>query len=115
MRLETCLVLSPTPPPRGHGEAISIYYFIGLILVPFCTYLRGSTMSLPSSPSVLQELALPDSSSHDFPKRLCDLLYGDAYTKYVADLKDGDAMELVEYLDKVRHQTVLLHSPPKPA
>jgi hypothetical protein len=54
-----------------------------------------------STSPVLQEFSRLDRSSQDFPKRFCDLLYGDEYTQCVPDLQDNDPMWLVEYLDQV--------------
>jgi hypothetical protein len=62
-----------------------------------------------STSPILQEFSCLDRSSQDFPKKLCDLLYGDEYTQCVPDLQDNDPIWLVEYLDQVwRH--ISLHT-----
>jgi hypothetical protein len=68
----------------------------------------------PSSP-VLKRFARLDGSSQDFPKRLCDLLCGDDYTKRVPGLQGDDLMWLVEYLDQLLHRITLLRPSSEPA
>ena len=71
-------------------------------------------MSSPSS-LALQQFHQLDKSSPDFPDKLCNVLYGEEYTKCVLILQGDDLMWLVDYLDKVRRRVNFPYSPLKPA
>ena len=71
-------------------------------------------MSSPSSPASQQFHQL-DKSSPDFPDKLCNVLYGEEYTKCVLILQGDELVWLVDYLDKVRRRVSFPYSPLKPA
>ena len=59
-------------------------------------------MPIPNSPA-LQTLYHLDGSSPEFHDRFSDTLYGEEYQRCVPDLRDGDLLWLVDYLDEVCH------------
>jgi hypothetical protein len=69
-------------------------------------------MSSPSLPA-LQQLRRLDKSSSGYHKQLRDLLDGEEYKQCVPKLQGEDSAWLVDYLDKVRRQITLPHSPLK--
>ena len=71
-------------------------------------------MSSPSSLALLQLRHL-DKSSPDFHDQLCNVLYGEEYTKRVSDLQSDDSVWLVGYLDKVCRRIIFPHSPSQSA
>ena len=71
-------------------------------------------MSSPSS-LALQQFHQLDKSSPDFPDKLCNVLYGEEYTKCVLILQGDDLVRLVDYLDQVRCRVSFPYSPLKPA
>jgi hypothetical protein len=70
-------------------------------------------MPSPSSP-VLQQLDRLDRSSPQFHDLLCNVLYGEEYTRCAPNLQGDDLVWLVDYLDNVRRCVALLHFPLKP-
>lgn len=60
---------------------------------------------------VLQRLHRLDSSLSGFDDKLCEVLYGQEYVQCVPNLQDGDLMQLVDYLDKVRRHVELTRTP----
>ena len=71
-------------------------------------------MPSPNFPA-LQRLHQLDKSSPDFPDKLCNVLYGEEYTKCVLILQGDDLVWLVDYLDQVRRHVSFPYSPLKPA
>ena len=67
-----------------------------------------------SSLPVLQQLGRLNASSPGFEDQLCNVLYGEEYTRCVPTLQSNDLVWLVDYLDNVRRLVTLLHSPLKP-
>ena len=63
--------------------------------------------------NLLQQLHRLDGSSSRFHDKLCNILYGEEYKKCVLNLQKNDLAWLVDYLDKVRCQVTLPHSPLK--
>ena len=68
----------------------------------------------PPDPPTLQNLHRLDRSSPEFNGQLSDTLYGEEYQRCVPDLRDGDLLWLVDYLDKVCHHEIFPHSSLKP-
>jgi len=68
----------------------------------------------PPDPSVLQKLHCLDRSSPGFNGQLSDMLYGEDYQRCVPNLRDGDLVWLVDYLDKVCYHGTFPYSPLKP-
>ena len=62
----------------------------------------------PGSP--LRRLHDLDRVSPQFHERLVDFLRGDDYRSAVQNLRNGDLVWLVEYLDNVSPQTISPHS-----
>ena len=71
-------------------------------------------MSSPSPPA-LQQLRRLDRSSPDFQDKLCNVLYGQDYVESLPNLRGGDVVWLVDYLDEVCRRVALPCSPLKPA
>ena len=67
-----------------------------------------------SSLPVLQQLGCLNGSLPGFEDQLCNVLYGEEYTRCAPTLQGNDLVWLVDYLDNVRHLVTLLHSPLKP-
>ena len=67
-----------------------------------------------SDPTALQQLYRLDRSSSGFHYQLSGVLYSEDYKKCVHNLQGDDLVQLVDYLDKVRHCIVLLRSPLTP-
>ena len=52
-------------------------------------------------PEILREFDRLDKSSPKFPDQLANLLCGGGYRECIRNLRDGDVVWLVEYLDNV--------------
>ena len=66
---------------------------------------------MPSpDPPALQKLDLLDRNSPEFHSQLSETLYGEEYQRCVPNLRDGDLVWLIDYLDKVRHHETLPRS-----
>ena len=63
-----------------------------------------------TSLATLQQLHRFGGFSSDFHDRLSDVLHDEGYKQLVPNLKDGDLVWLVDFLDQVRHHVSLPHS-----
>ena len=54
-----------------------------------------------TSQNLLERFRRLDRSSSGFHDRLCNILYGEEYERFVGDLQGDDLVWLVDYLDEV--------------
>ena len=85
-------------------------YLPHLLIAHYPNSARVFLMSSPSSP-VLQQLRHLDRSLPNFHDQLCNVLYGEEYTRCAPNIQGDDLVCIVDYLDKVRPR-VLLPRPP---
>ena len=83
------------------------YIYLPIRHIPL---LLRSRVFLMSSPPALQQLHRLNRSSPDFHDQLSNVLYGEEYKQWVANLQGDDLIWLVDYLDKVRRCVPLPHS-----
>jgi len=64
-----------------------------------------------SSRNPLTQLRRLDATSPTFHDQVCNILYGEEYTRWMPGLQGDDLMGLVNYLDNVRRCVSLFRSP----